>query len=100
MFSPRTADRVHKHWNYQAQTCELVILISRVSGRVFVSAPWWRLDELAREADDVELAALAERFGVDELRTADSRQRLVSDPSGATGKVSFLRKLLGRGPGR
>ena len=48
--------------------CELVVFVLRDFSRVFVGGSQWGFDSHAREADEVEIEALAERFGWEELR--------------------------------
>ena len=48
--------------------CELWVFLLRSESRVFVAGGEFGFDGLAREADDVEIEALADRFNLDELR--------------------------------
>jgi hypothetical protein len=48
--------------------CELWVFLLRSESRVFVAGGEFGFDGLAREADNVEIEALAERFNFDELR--------------------------------
>ena len=93
------------------QRCEVVVFVLRDFSRVFVGGGQWGFDSLAREADVVEIEALADRFGWPELRQV--LERLATVPaanrmrdnqtlqrSGAAGMVTKVRKWFGRGPGR
>jgi hypothetical protein len=48
--------------------CELWLFLLRGESRVFVAGGEFGFDGLAREADNVEIEALADRFNLDELR--------------------------------
>ena len=92
------------------QRCDLIVFVLRDFSRVFVGGGQWGFDSLAREADAVEIEALAERFGwpelhrvLDQLETSpaadaprdnQSMQRTV-----AAEKPSWLR-FFRRGPGQ
>jgi hypothetical protein len=60
------------------QRCELVVFLLRDYSRVFVGGGQWGFDSLAREADAVEIEALAERFGWPELRRVLDWRRTVN----------------------
>lgn len=48
--------------------CELWVFLLRNESRVFVAGGEFGFDGLAREADDIEIEALAERLNLDDLR--------------------------------
>ncbi len=62
---------------YRAQVglCDVCVFILRQEPRVFVGGGQFGFDSLAREADLVEVEALAERFNSEELRQAAARIR-------------------------
>src|SRR3954454_22277867 len=71
---PLTAPR-RAHLNYAAQLCYLVVYVTHDRDHVFVGDGEVG-SSIAREADEVEIEALTERFGLPELRQAlERRQR-------------------------
>ena len=63
------------------QKCEFLVFVLRDYSRVFVGGSEWGFDSLAREADDVEIEALAERFGWQELQQVLMRRRASANPA-------------------
>ena len=59
--------------------CELVVFVLRDYSRVFVGGGEWGFDGSAREADEVEIDALFERFGWPELSRVLRRRRGARD---------------------
>ncbi len=53
--------------------CELLVFLVRRERRVFVAGGEYGFDGLAREADQLEVSALAERFNSEPLRDMASR---------------------------
>ncbi len=52
----------------QVHRCYVYIFVWRDSSRVYISGGEYGYDWVAREADDIEIDALAERFDLPELR--------------------------------
>jgi len=85
--------------------CELPIFLLHDEPRVFVGGSEWGFDGSAREADAVEIEALAERFDLAELREVLDRARPPLPPAqkardnppmqrtGRGGILSLLRRL-------
>jgi hypothetical protein len=55
--------------------CELLVFVLRDYSRVFVGGGEWGFDSLAREADEVEIEALVQRFGWEELNEVLTKRR-------------------------
>jgi hypothetical protein len=82
----------HPGWQMR---CELLIFLVRSESRVFVGGGEHGFDGLVREADDVEIEALAERFDLQQLREILAK-RANSDEV-VTTKRSLWQRLLRRG---
>jgi hypothetical protein len=79
-FIDRTTKRVYSDsafdlHRFQVGLCDVCIFILRDEPRVFVGGGEFGFDSLAREADVIEVDALAERFGIAELHAAAARMR-------------------------
>lgn len=91
--------------------CEVIVFVLRDFSRVFIGGGEWGFDSLAREADAVEIEALAERFGWPELRQVLDRLAAVPaaeragddrtpERAGAAEKRLWLRRWFRRDRGR
>ena len=48
--------------------CDVAIFVAKDFTRVFIGGSEWGFEGVVREADNIEIEALAERFNYDELR--------------------------------
>jgi hypothetical protein len=62
--------------------CEVIVFVLRDFSRVFVGGGQWGFDSWAREADQVEIEALADRFGWQELRRVLEARRTSQPAAG------------------
>jgi hypothetical protein len=69
------SDSTYTLHRFQVGRCDVCIFVLRDEPRVFVGGGEFGFDSLAREADITEVEALAERFGLVELREAAARMR-------------------------
>jgi len=79
-FIDRATKRVYSEGSFdlhrfQVGRCDVCIFVLRGEPRVFVGGGDFGFDSLAREADVVEVEALAERFGLPDLRAVAARMR-------------------------
>ncbi len=61
---------------FQVGKCDVSIFVFKLEPRVFVGGGEFGYESLAREADVVEIEALAERFQLQGLQTIAAKRRL------------------------
>jgi hypothetical protein len=76
------SDSTYTLHRFQVGLCDVCIFVLREEPRVFVGGGEFGFDSLAREADVIEVEALAERFNVADLHDVAARMRASS-----TGRV-------------
>ena len=67
--------RQSRPYNSASAGCDLVIFVARDYSRVLIGGGEFGYDGLVREADSLEIEALAERFPLDDLRRASEKRR-------------------------
>jgi hypothetical protein len=75
-------DERYTKLSFDVWRCDVCVFVLKDEPRVFIGGGRFGFDGVVREADLVEVEALAERFGSDELWDAASRMRSVSSTGG------------------